>query len=480
MLGCQTPRIQIEPNRVSTDGEAASLLMSAYGYELDEWQKLVVNAWLGKDENGSYTMTSGGLSVPRQNGKNFCISCRELYGLVVNGERILHTAHQTRTAKDSFEFLANIFEDTRHPDIRALVKKIKYGTGEEQIELKNGGTIRFLSRSRQAARGFNAISLVVLDEAQELEQGQIQALMAILSASKTGYRQLLYCGTPPYEGADGSVFRNLRESCLGIAERKEHIKNCWHEWSIDAENLAEVDLSDRKLWYQTNPALGGRLSESFTQSEFETLDALGFAQERLGYWSVIKTEEQVFAIPDDLWMSCASMEPKPNGKTAFGVKFSADGASVVLAGAVVTKDGQERISLIGVAPTGRGVSWLADFLNERYKTASCVVIDGRNGSDLLIDKISHVWRFKDSVIKATPATVIASATMLLNELNELNLTWYAQQEELKDSALSCIKRPISGGWGFGGANSAPLEACSLALWGAMTSKRDPSRVMRIG
>ena len=49
-----------------------------------------------------------------------------------------------------------------------------------------------------------------------------------------------------------------------------------------------------------------------------------------------------------------------------------------------------------------------------------------------------------------------------------------------DSAITATKRPVAGGWGFGGDNSAPIEAAALALWGAKTSKRDPNRVMRIG
>ena len=81
MKGNQNPRIRIEPHRDSTDGKGAAMLMQAYGVTLDEWQQLVVNCWLGKDRAGQYTVTSGGLSVPRQNGKNVCIEAREFYGL---------------------------------------------------------------------------------------------------------------------------------------------------------------------------------------------------------------------------------------------------------------------------------------------------------------------------------------------------------------------------------------------------------------
>ena len=81
MRGSQEPRIRIEPDRVSTDGEEAAMLMSEYGCELDEWQQIIVDCWLGKDESGRYNVTSAGLSVPRQNGKNVCLEAREFTGL---------------------------------------------------------------------------------------------------------------------------------------------------------------------------------------------------------------------------------------------------------------------------------------------------------------------------------------------------------------------------------------------------------------
>jgi hypothetical protein len=76
--------------------------------------------------------------------------------------------------------------------------------------------------------------------------------------------------------------------------------------------------------------------------------------------------------------------------------------------------------------------------------------------------------------------MIAAVSMLMDGLNEQTLTWYSGQDALRNSAISSVKRPISGGWGFGGEDSAPIEACALALWGAKTSKRNPNKRMRIG
>lgn len=476
MRGSQEPRIRIEPRCVSTDGEDASILMAEYGNRLDEWQSLIVDCWLGRDESGKYGITSAGLAVPRQNGKNVCLEAREFYGLVVNGEKILHTAHQVRTSKKSFRRLAAMFTDKKHPEITDIVKTIRYTNGEECIELDNGGVIEFSARSRQAARGFDGISLVVFDEAQELTDDQVEAIMATLSASSTGTRQLIYTGTPPYPGCPGEVFRRRRTICLSDAGKHD----CWHEWSLAADNLEDVNLGDSTLWYMCNPALGIRLSEEFTEEEYRSMSNDGFARERLGWWSPVIASKVETVISEELWNSCASDELKPEGKTAYGVKFSADGSEVCLCGAVIPEDGPARISLIERNPTGLGTQWLASWLIARYKKASCVVIDGRNGVDVLIEKISDTWRVKGSVIRPSAKDMIAAVSTLMDALTEQSVTWYSKQEDLKASALSSTKRTIGGGWGFGGDDSTPIEACALALWGAKNCKRNPDKQMRFG
>lgn len=476
MRGSQEPRIRIEPERVSTDGDDAAALMDAYGLCLDDWQKSVVNCWLGKDQDGHYNVTSAGLAVPRQNGKNVCLEAREFYGLIINGEKILHTAHQVKTAKKSFNRLVGMFTDRRHPEIIDAVEVIRRTNGEESITLSNGGVIEYAARSKNSARGFDGVSLVVYDEAQELTDDQVEAIMATLAASSTGTRQLIYTGTPPYPNCHGDVFNRRRK--IVIANPGKH--DAWHEWSVAAEKVEDIQVNDTSLWYMTNPAMGTRLSESYTEEECRSMTADGFARERLGWWNPIEAGAAEYVIAPEVWDACKSDTMKPVGKTAYGVKFSPDGEEVCLAGAVIPKQGEARISLIERKKTSHGTRWLSDWLNERYKKASCVVIDGRNGVDVLIDRIAETWVMKSSIVRARPKDVVAATSLLVEMLNTQALTWFSGQPALRESALSSTKRKICGGFGFGGDDSAPIEAAALALWGAKTSKRDPNKKMRIG
>lgn len=476
MIGSQIPRIRVEPPRASTDGEDAALLMATYGKHLDPWQRMVVDCWLGRDETGVYNVTSAGLASPRQNGKNVCFEARELYGLAIQGIRFLHTAHQVVTVKKSFWRLESIFTNRQNPELCAIVKNIRYTNGEEAIELDNGGSIEFAARSSQRSRGFDDISVVIYDEAQELTDEQQAAIMATLSASSSGIRQVILGGTPPYVENRGEVFRRARQLSLTDPSPSD----AWHEWSVEAQKLADINLDDRKLWAEVNPAMGRRLTEQFTAEERRKLSPLDFARERLGWWSPVLTHAESYAIPAAAFDACRSPEMRPEGKTAYGVKFSADGSEVCLAGAVIPAAGPARISLLEKRPTSAGTRWLAEWLNARYEKAACVVIDGRNGADVLCDRISDTWRIRESVVRPTARQVVAAAGTLCDAVNEQTVTWYHAQEVLRESAVTSTKRPIAGGWGFGGDNSGPVEAAALALWGAKTSKRDPTRRMRIG
>lgn len=355
------------------------------------------------------------------------------------------------------------------PKLRRHVAEIKTALGREQIILKSGARIKFLARTRNGGRGQHG-DLLIFDEAQELDETAQGSFLPAISASLNP--QTIYVGTPPGPDAVGTVFRALRKRALDGEAKKA----AWFEFSVPEIG----DVNDPARWAATNPALGRRIQLSTIEGEAEQLDPDTFARERLGWWSPEITEHLDYAIDRTAWEACASEDEKPEGKTAYGVKFSADGSAVCLCGAVIPKEGPARVSLLEMRPAGQGLAWLADWLNDRYGKASCVVIDGRNGVDVLVERIKDTWRAKNSVIRPTAKDVIAAVSGFTNSISEGTLTWYKPQAVLDESAITAVKRPIAGGFGFGGDNSLPVEACALALWGAKISRRDPTRKMKIG
>ena len=345
-----------------------------------------------------------------------------------------------------------------------------------------GGCIEFATRTNNGSRG-GTYSVIVIDEAQEMQDQEQEAMLPVISAASNvkdfhKMPQQIYIGTPPSPTCRGTVFENMHHT----AHSEDKGDVWWLEWSVETNGITTVADTPEKaleLAYRTNPAMGYRIAEKTVLNEYETMSIDGFMRERIGWWVPKKREHIDYAINTSAWDSCASDDPKPEGKTAYGVKFSADGSEVCLCGAVIDGDGKARISMIDRRSTGVGTQWLADWLNQRYNKACCVVIDGRNGVDVLVDKIAGTWRYKNSVIRPSTRDVVAAVSLLVDDVNTQSLTWYRQQEALRDSAINSIKRPISGGWGFGGEDSTPIEAASLALWGVKTSRRDPTKKMRI-
>lgn len=466
LLGSQEPCVRIAPVYNETDGLDAERILKSGGLILDPWQSLVLCDWMALDRSGKWLCRTCGGSVPRQNGKTGVVEARAEAGMILYNEQVIYTAHLQKTATETFEEMASFFDT---PKLRKYLKDIKTALGREQIILKSGARVKFLARTRNGGRGQHG-DLLIFDEAQELSIEAQASFIPAISASINP--QTVYVGTPPDPSADGTVFRGIRSKAIDGKTNS----TAWFEYSV--EEIGDVTNRDR--WAVTNPALGRRILQTTIEGELEQMPADTFARERLGWWTPVVEHKVEYAIPKGTWDACKSTEPKPEGKTAYGVKFSADGSMVALCGAVIPDSGPARISLIDMRPTGHGIRWLADWLNDRYNKACCVVIDGRNGVDVLVERISDTWRMKGSVVRPSTKDMIAATGTLMDALAEQSVTWFWQQGTLEESATTSVKRPLGGGWGFGGDNSIPIEAASLALWGVQNSKRNPNKVMRIG
>lgn len=491
ITGNQKPTFERIGTYSHSDGTlVAEMFEEDGGATFYEAQRNELILMLARNADGSPAAQTIGISKPRQNGKSYSARYYAAYMADFEHRSVLYSAHHSSTTKKMFDALCNLFENPeRFPDFAADVKRITRGRGYEGIYFKDwsdadgimhdGGCIEFSTRTNAGSRG-GTYSVIIVDEAQELTVDQQEGLLPVISAAsdvknKTQMPQQIYIGTPPGPACNGTVFRNMH----GTAHAEAPCELWWLEWSIDSSDVVTKG-NVLELARQTNPAMGYRIADDTILNEFEQMQPDGFARERLGWWSPVIRERLDLAIPTEVWDECASDELKPEGKTAYGVKFTADGSTVCLCGAVIPKEGPARISLIDVKPTGYGIQWLADWLNDRYKVASCVVIDGKNGVDVLVDRIAGTWRYKGSVIRPAAKDVIAAVSLIMNELSEKTVTWYRPQNALRESAVTSIKRSIGQGWGFGGDNSGPIEAAALALWGARQSKRDPGRKMKIG
>ena len=447
--------------------EAGATFDQAQRYEME-----LFLARVGTREHPQFAVLTIGISKPRQNGKSYAARWYAT-DMALAGMRVLYSAHHSSTTAKMFKELCGIFENAdEHPEIAAEVVHISRARGYESIQLDGGGCIDFQTRTNAGGRG-GTYDIIIVDEAQELTYDQLEALLPTMSAS--GHEpQIIYIGTPPGPTCLGTVFRDMHDKAHG----EEPGSTWWLEWAVQADTIDAIDVTDKDLWYETNPAMGTRIMERTVQNECDTMRPDGFARERLGWWSPTAIRAQ-FAIPSNKFQSLAVDVAPTGGRAAYGVKFSADGSEVSLCAARL-HDGRVYIEQIKRESMALGLNWLATWIADRKNVGCCCVIDGKSGTQAMVDKLGNMPRGYIEVPSAAQA--VSACATLVDRVNDGTLEWYRPQADLLDSATTSTRRKIghAGGWGFGGENPIPIEAASLALWGVLNSKRNPERKQRIG
>jgi phage terminase large subunit-like protein len=273
------------PFSVSSEGERVADLAEAAGLHLDPWERWVLEQGLGRAADGKWSAFEACLIVARQNGKGAVLEALELAALFLDDfgvDLILHSAHEFKTASEAFRRVQGRIENS--PSFKRRVRQVYLQRGAESIEMKNGKRLRFIARSGGSGRGFSA-DLVILDEAYELGDAQMAALLPTLSARPNP--QIWYTSTAGFPTSTqlGLVrARGLRGDDPSLA---------FFEWSVD-EN--DYDPADPRCWAQANPGLGIRIAPEYIAKERAALSPPEFARERLsvgdypvdgGAWEVI-------------------------------------------------------------------------------------------------------------------------------------------------------------------------------------------------
>ena len=473
-LGVQEPRLRIRPKSAVDfyDGDEAVELSAGYGLTPDKWQADVVSGWLARDSFGRMAAGQCALSVARQNGKNGTVEVVQLHKLVLQQRKILHTAHEVKTARKAFLRLCSFFENSHdYPELAALVKSIRRTNGQEAIELLNGGSIEFVARSRGSGRGFTVDDLFC-DEAQEMTDEQLEALKPTISAAPSQDPQTFFLGTPPPPEAPGDVFARVRESALAGADRI-----CWDEWSIPDDMPADAAKADwQNLTVVTNPTVGIRLSLTTIADEVSSMSPEGFCRERLGQWQSVGAKAK--AIPFSEWEVLKAEKPDA-GRVAFGVKFTPDGSTMGLAAAINPLDGPTHVEAIRQANAGEGLQWIVDFLVKRADTTAVIVIDGKAGAGALVEALRGEGLVRRGLIVMPNMDQVGAAhSMFLEAVKSGGLSHLGQSGldgQVRDAARRVISKTTGAfGWEPDKGDSVTLlDAATYAFWGARSARSNP-------
>lgn len=411
------------------------------------WQELLVYDILAVNEDGLYTHTRYGYEVPRRNGKGEILIMIEMQALM-EGRRVMHTAHRVNTSHAAWERLDQVLSDA------GVMHETRNQLGLERLWLPDtGGTISFRTRSAKGGLG-EGYDTLIIDEAQEYTVDQQSALIYVVSDSANP--QTVFCGTPPTAVSVGTVFPELRE--IALAGEGKNLG--WAEWSVEQE----TDPKDRDAWYECNPSLGYQLTERKIYDEI-TSDTMDFNIQRLGLWSKTNLKSAIAAWEWET-LKCETL-PALRGKLCAGIKFARDGGNAALSIAVHTADGRILVEGIDCRPMRAGNGWIIDFL--RKARPAQIVVDGANGQTLLAEEMKAAKLRRPcfpTVKDVIAANAGFEAAIYAGRLAHMG------QPSLAAVVGNCEKRPIGTSGGFGyrslidGLEAALMDSAILAFWAA--------------
>lgn len=481
--GSQRPRIcHVPPYAASTGDEAVELAEMA-GLVLDDWQRFVLKNSLGERADGRWSAQTVGLMVSRQNGKGAILEARELAGLYLLGEQIVHTAHLFDTAADHFARVSQRIEDT--PELsRRLAKRggILRGHGNESITLtrdKRTGRIpklEFRTRTGSGGLGKSARCLV-FDEAMIISDEMLGALVPTLSAQKNV--QLWFTGSAVDQenpAHDGVAFARIRER--GIRGSDPGLM--YMEWSLDYDNPDDVpeDIGEDEL-AQANPGLGIRITTDFIEEVEKPLGGRLFAVQRLGVGSWPRTDglDAVVIAPED-WRARMDVESTAKAPVVFNFDVVPDRSSAAIGVAGWRADKRAHVEVV---EHKRGTGWVVDRMVDlvRDHKPTAVVCDGSGpASSLLSDLLKAL---KDAELLQTlhegELTLVnarehAQACGMLYDAVDQDTLRHLGTPELGVAIKGAVKRDLAEAWAWSRKNSSidisPLVAITLAHWGLLT------------
>lgn len=458
-IGAQRPQRQhLPPDVATSDGPDAVEFAKEAGLILDDWQAWVLEHGLGTRADGQWAAFEVAVIVARQNGKGSILEALELYHLFVLGTKlIVHTAHEFKTAFEHFLRVRFLIENSSLNDD---VEHFYSSNARLEIVLKNGARLKFIARSGGSGRGFSS-DLLILDEAYEISEGMMGAVLPTLSARENP--QIWYTSSAPH--ADSHVLHALRRR--GIAGDAGRLFMA--EWGNDPDCDRE---SDEPI-YAANPGIGIRISLEYAHDERATLRELGdeYDRERLGIPSEEDSTAGVF--PPGVWAALGDENSRIDSGLRIALDVAPDMAWSSFAAAGLRADGLAHLELIERHP---GTSWVVEKAVQLAAKYGPLVVDPRAPVGGLLEdlKAAHV-----GLLEAREGAFPKACALLQERVVGGTVRHLGQKQPPLNAAVAGAAITTAGdAWRWSRARSdvdiSPLVACTLALW-ATTQAGGPAK-----
>lgn len=487
--GAERPRVELLPPASSTLGHIAAALGERAGVTLEPWQRAGLDSVLGTRDDGKWSCYEYVELCSRRNGKTAMLLVRALAGFILlNESPILWTAQEVKTSMRAWrDFRKMLWAlGTRVNDNLVdlgdgILVRINASNGKEGFErVDNGQELKMVARSKDSGRGFDA-DFLVIDEAYDFTAEQQDALAPTQMARPNA--QIAYASSPPLSGHGSEALYKLRTR----SEERRGARLGYRDWGreealeevlqmTDAERTAFLD--DENVWASVNPALGGgRVTVETVRNMRDSMTDKGFAREVLGCWPTqIGDGTSWRVITEDQWRSRGGLTEwdRPDGRAVFAIAASHPDADQI---AIASAGGRGRETLVQIVEHRPGRAWAVERVARMVKDhrPAAVLIDRKGPAKVLIPGL------EDAGVKLTHPTaddVTQAAAWFLRAVaaDKAATLRHYEQPELIAAVAAAVKREVGDGWAWarrGVTDISPLEAATLASWGATVHKVAP-------
>lgn len=431
--------------------------------ELDPSQRLVVEVMMAETADGRWAASTTGREMPRQNGKGDEIEVVELWGLTQRSEAILHTVHDAvLLASQAQQRMLSVLDA---PDLRRLVKKKWLGTGQQMIEMRNGGIIWYRTRTGGGGRGVDDVDRLVVDEAQHATEEHLAALAPTLLANQNP--QLNAMGTSGLAGKSDWWWSVRKRALSPEPGAFGYVGHSAERVSLNTAGevvQAPVNVEDRDLWVAANPALssgrGGGLP--FLEEQLLRLGPDSFAREHLCVWDPPPGGVSQ-ALPSDAWADCENRTSVLEGRAMFGIAVAEDRSWAAIAAAAPSAAGCHG----ELVEYRQGVSWIPERCADlRAKWGgSFGVVKGSPGASLVNDLIKAGLP-EDAVVQITSDENARHCGQFFDAVVDRRFV-HRGEGALNRSVAGAVQRPCGDAWVWSQRKSSvdisPLVAVTTAV-----------------
>ena len=423
------------------------------------WQRATADLIGEQTPFGTYVYQIVVILVPRQCGKTTFVFD------LAQGRCIKHADYRAAYTAQTGHVTTERFQE-RMAELAgtplAQVISARRSAGTERMSFNRGSYVKAFPPRDGALRG-SALDLVVVDEAQEIDETLGRSLdQTIIPTMQTRpRRQLILIGTA------GTTKSDYLRRYLDLAR-------------VGTKGIAVVeygagddeDPTDPAVWHRVHPGLAeGLADEAALHSALAVMGLAGFAREFLNVWQV--TSDAV--IPKGVWSAAAAPLERPTtGAPVLAVDVAVDRSRTTLAACWLGAGGLRVVEVIACRP---GVTWAVSELRaiQAADRPAAIVATADGPVATVVDAATRAGL---TITTVSPREYTAACASFYDSI--LARTCLHRAEPDLDAAVAgAARRPMGDGWGWGRRTSAaeisPLVAATLAAWGHDHRPPPPSR-----